>query len=133
MFPVNSLEILLRHDLPVVACNYSTRSVPLKGVAYTKIGDWDSWLGYNANGPKMSNVEGVGMGFMLVKSEVFYKMSKPWFEITYNENLGDHIGEDFYFCKKAIELGYEVTIDNVLSREIKHLGTSRFDLARTLR
>ena len=44
MFPVNIIETMLRYNLDIVACNYSTRTVPFKGVAYTKIGDWNSWL-----------------------------------------------------------------------------------------
>lgn len=133
MFPLNTIEILSRHNLPIVACNYSTRSDPLKGVAYKSIGDWDSWID---SGTEMGNttvVEGTGMGCMLVKPDVFRAMEKPWFDIRYNDKLGDHIGEDFYFCTKAADCGYDIVIDNVLSREIRHLGVMPFDLSRVSR
>jgi hypothetical protein len=133
MFPTNVIETLLSHKTDIVACNYSTRNHPFKGVAYTSIGDWNSWLGYNINGERLVDVEGVGMGCMLVKSNVYLNLNRPWFEISWNEQLNDHIGEDFYFCTKAREAGYSIKIDTHLSREIRHLGTSKFDLARTMK
>lgn len=132
-FPPNALETLLRHNQPVVACNYCTRSSPLKGVAYSSIGNWDSWIDSNGIGDDTSLVEGVGMGCMLVKSSVFHRMEKPWFEIKYHKEFNDHIGEDFYFCTKIRELGHDIVIDNNLSRELKHLGTTGFDLSRAIK
>lgn len=133
IFPPNVLEILLSHGKDIVACNYSTRTTPFKGVAYTKIGDWESWIGYNITGERMQTVEGIGMGCMLVKASVLKSMSMPWFETSYSHELNDHIGEDFYFCQKAIELGNEIWVDTHLSRELSHLGTMGFDLRKTLR
>lgn len=132
MFPPSVLETLLSHEKDIVACNYSTRSVPFKGVAYRKMGDWNSWLGYTITGDRLQQVEATGMGCMLVRSSVMKNLELPWFEITYSHEHRDHIGEDFYFCTKAIDAGHEVWIDTVLSREIKHLGTTMFDLTRTL-
>ncbi len=133
LFPVNIVETLLNHDCDIAACNYSTRSVPLKGVAYKTLGDWNSWLGYGGEVDRLVEVEGVGMGCMLVKADVYRNLSKPWFDVSWNDELGDHIGEDFYFCVKAREAGYKVMIDMLMSREIRHLGTTRFDLARAVR
>ena len=133
MFPVNCIETLLSHNTDIVACNYSTRTYPFKGVAYLSIGDWDSWLGYNDQSDQLVEVEGVGMGCMLVKTEVYKRLDKPWFEVTWHDEFNDHIGEDFYFCTKARAAGYTIQIDTNLSREISHLGTAKFDLARTIK
>lgn len=132
LFPSNVIESLMSHGKDIVACNYSTRSTPFKGVAYRKIGDWDSWLGYNFFGERLQVVEGVGMGCMLVSAKVFASLDLPWFEIAYSSELDDHIGEDFYFCQKAAAAGYPVHVDTIVSRDIKHLGTASFDLTKTI-
>jgi hypothetical protein len=63
-------------------------------------------------------VFGAGMGFMMVKSGVFEKLSRPWFQsapVTTNFNGKDItfpiIGEDLSFCKRAGDLGFEVWFD----------------------
>ena len=130
IFPPNVAEILLSHQLDIVACNYSTRSTPLKGVAYTKIGEWESWLRHDES-QHLCEVEGVGMGCMLTRSNVFSRIPKPWFVVLWTEEFGDFIGEDFYFCKSLQQAGIKIFIDTVLSRQIKHIGISEFDLARS--
>lgn len=124
-FPTNIIDALLMHKKPIVACNYSTRQSPFKGVAYKKVGDWDSWLRSQPHGLEI--VEGVGMGCMLTDCAVFKDLPKPWFEITYHNEWDNHIGEDFYFCTKARANGYEIFIDLSMSKLIKHWGTSSFD------
>jgi GT2 family glycosyltransferase len=131
MFPPDLVERLLDHDRDIVACNYPTRSLPFKGVAYTRIGDWNSWLGHEPKGSVIEIVEGVGMGCMLVKSSVYQAIKRPWFEINWMHEYQDHIGEDFYFCIKARKHGYEIAIDTVQSQKIKHVGLSAFDMSRT--
>jgi hypothetical protein len=130
-FPSNIAETLLSHNQDIVACNYSTRSTPLKGVAYAKIGDWNSWIKPNITKPRLKEVAGIGMGCMLTKIEVFSKIEKPWFEVSWVDEYNDFIGEDFYFCVCAREAGYQILVDTVSSKEIKHIGTAEFDLAKT--
>lgn len=133
LFPVDAVEKLLASNFDIVACNYSTRSTPIKGVAYTKLGDWDSWLGFNIAGDRFSEVEGVGMGCMLTKTSVFAKLDIPWFDVRWNHDMSEYIGEDFYFCTKAAAAGYKIMIDNHLSRDVKHLGTTGFRLIEAVR
>ena len=127
-FPVDLTERLLKHNLPVIACNYSTRSQPRKSVAYKSVGDWNSWIhSKNAEQP-LSEAAAVGMGCMMTEIGVYTNMSEPYFEITYHPELKEWIGEDFYFCKKLTDQGYKILIDNNLSLEISHLGTTAFTL-----
>lgn len=126
MFPAHTADQLLSHSLPVVACNYSTRSEPRKSVAYKKIGDWENWLNSGREKAKLSNVEAVGMGCMLVDTNVYQKMDDPYFEVAYDPELKEWIGEDFYFCKKLAMHEYNIVIDNKLSMSISHLGTTAF-------
>jgi len=127
-FPPSIAETLMSHNTDIVACNYSTRSVPRKGVAYSKIGDWHSWIKPNNTVPRLQNVDGVGMGCMLTKVDLFSKLEKPWFDVSWIPEYSCFIGEDFYFCRSAQKLGYRIIIDTVISRNIKHIGISEFDI-----
>lgn len=124
MFPRNTCQLLLAHDLPFVACNYSTRALPFKSVSYTEMYNWDSGIDKEATG--LVEVEGVGFGCVLVHTEVFQNMYKPWFSITYSKKTDDYLGEDMNFCQKASDAGYKLYVDCDLSKEIYHLGTTAF-------
>lgn len=56
-------------------------------------------------------VSGIGTGCMMIKTEVFSKISKPWFKTDSANNVSD----DLWFCKKVIAAGYKILADgNVL-------------------
>jgi hypothetical protein len=124
MFPKNVCEILLGHDLPFVACNYSTRALPLKSVSYTEIFNWQSMIEDNSEGLVL--VEGVGFGCVLTSTELFRESRKPWFPITYSKSTNDYLGEDMNFCLKVSEMGFPMFVDADLSKEIYHIGTTAF-------
>lgn len=121
VFPSTSALRLLEHDKDIVGCNYLKRTKPLKPVAYKNIGDWDSFLPLTVQ-DELVKVEGVGMGCILMKTEIFKKIEKPYFEFLYNEKSDDWLGEDFNLLTKLRNVGYEVYIDTLLSSEIKHMG-----------
>lgn len=65
----------------------------------------------------LKRIDGCGCGAVLVAREVFEKIEYPWFR------LAKGVGEDFYFCLKAAEAGYEIWADlSVLCGHI-HLRT----------
>ena len=121
MFSSTTALRLLGHNKDIVACNYMRRSKPLKTVAYVDLNDWDSWVPMEPQN-ELIKVQGVGMGCMLMKSEVFDKLDKPYFEFQYKEDTEDYFGEDFILLGKLRELGYEVFIDTQLSMKVKHVG-----------
>ena len=125
MFPSTTALRLLAHNKDIVACNYMKRSKPLKTVAYTDLTNWDSWLPLE---PKddLIKVEGVGMGCMLMKTEIFSSLQKPYFEFTYKGDTQDWYGEDFMLLTKLRLNGFNVYIDTILSMDIKHLGIYAF-------
>ncbi len=125
MFPSTTAIRLLEHNKDIVACNYTKRTKPLKTVAYTNLNDWDSWLPMEPQ-DELVKVQGVGMGCMLMKLDVFEKIQKPYFEFRYKEDTQDYFGEDFILLGKLREQGYDVYIDTVLSMDIKHLGIYAF-------
>ena len=103
MFPSTTALRLLAHNKDIVACNYMKRSKPLKTVAYTDLRNWDSWLPLE---PKddLIKVEGVGMGCMLMKTEIFNSLQKPYFEFTYKGDTQDWYGEDFMLLTKLLKI-----------------------------
>jgi hypothetical protein len=124
MFPKTICEKLLSHDLDFVACNYSTRALPTRSVAFAEIGEWDSFIGKDETG--LISIAGVGLGCALIKTAMLDDIPKPWFPITYNVDANDYLGEDMNFCQKIIESGYVVAIDCDASREVYHIGSIAF-------
>jgi hypothetical protein len=125
MFPRTICETLLSHNLDFVACNYATRSLPRRSVAYSEIGNWDSYLGKDEIG--LIAAEGVGLGCALLKVSILSDIPKPWFPITYNTETNDYLGEDFNFCQKISYFGYPIAIDCDASREVYHIGSVAFE------
>lgn len=125
VFPATTAVRLLAHNEPVVAANYVRRQFPCKGVAYETIGDWENPLPFEVY-DDLVEVEGIGMGCMLIKTSVFEEMSKPWFEFQWTPASNDFLGEDMYLCQKMAAAGYSVKVDTQLSQELRHLGTYGF-------
>ena len=126
MFPVDTVQRLLAHAVPIVAGNYVTRQYPHKTVAYTQLHDWRSYVVCTGK-QDLIKVAAVGMGCMLVHTDVIREMRRPRFQTTWIPETNDHMGEDFYFCQEAQKLGYDVFIDDQLSTDLQHLGTVSFN------
>ena len=57
-------------------------------------------------------VDAIGMGAVLIKSDVFNNISFPWFGYQVDEATGiNSISEDMQFCQKAREAGYDIWVD----------------------
>lgn len=125
IFPSTTAVRLLNHNRDIVACNYMKRTQPQNTVAYVDTNDWESWVPLIRQ-DGLIKVQGVGMGCMLMKTECFDKLRKPYFEFTYTEKTQDWIGEDFTLQQKLQNNGYEIFIDTVLSMELKHMGIQAF-------
>ena len=59
-----------------------------------------------------------GFGFVCVKSGIFEKLKRPWFQFLYSEKLKDSdedvrimFGEDISWCIRVKELGYKIYSD----------------------
>jgi len=123
-FPPNLLERLLSHDKDVVACNYATRRLPVKTVAFSDFAELKCV--YSGDKTGLEEVDAVGMGAMLIKTEIFKKLPLPWFSISYLPSGNMYIGEDIYFCKLAQANGMKVYVDHDLSKDVKHIGVMEF-------
>lgn len=123
-FPPNLVERLTNHDKDIVACNYATRRLPVKTVAFSDYANMSYIYSTDKNG--LEECDAVGMGAMLVKAEVFRKLPYPWFQIHYLPSARMWAGEDMYFCQMAKAHGYKIMIDHDLSKEIRHIGSFEF-------
>lgn len=60
-------------------------------------------------------VEGIGFGFVAVKSGIFEQLSRPWFQstiVTTEDGFSfAMMGEDLSWCKRVTDLGYEIWFD----------------------
>jgi hypothetical protein len=67
-------------------------------------------------------VDGVGFGFVAVKSGVFESIPRPWFETVFekikNSDTGEEMfipfGEDISWCMKAKKAGYSIYLDPIV-------------------
>jgi hypothetical protein len=119
-FPVHTLHALLLHDKDVVGANYVKR----------KDGPYDAnscgmdkkMIVTKPDSTGLVKADFVGTGIMLIKTSVFPEMSKPWFGIQYIEAKDDFGSDDVFFCRKAREAGFDIWVDQDLSKEIGHVG-----------
>jgi len=124
-FPADTLDRLLAHNKAIVAANYATRKFPIQPVAFANDEDLTR-VHTNPDSTGLESVSSVGMGVMLVKSEVFDKIGLPYFMIGFSMKNQEFTGEDIFFCRKARAAGFDVYVDHDLSKEVKHTGTLDF-------
>jgi hypothetical protein len=121
-FPPETLNRLLAHDLPIVACNYVRRCDPPTPTAIRN----GQLLHLYAPTTGLTEVEIAGTGVMLIRMDVFNELSKPYFLFEYLPDMDCISTDDVYFCKKARQAGIPIWIDNDLSHEIAHIGQYKY-------
>lgn len=117
----DDLNNLIELDLPIVSGLYFRRNPPYEPIIMAErkngIGTERRPDLYRNKDGKPFKVHSTGMGFMLIKREVFAKMKElgiPLFEIR------GSVGEDIWFCLQARQAGYDILIAPDV--EIAHLG-----------
>jgi len=123
--PVTIFKKLYAHKKDIIACTYSTRYKPYTNVAFMDFNNPPTKLNASKG---LHEVFAVGMGCMLVKTDVYKNLPRPWFNHAYNEELDDFSGEDIWFCKLAAEHGYKTYVDCDTSNMLAHVGTKAFKL-----
>lgn len=109
-FDKDAVMRLIEANKAIVGANYNTRKHPSEPTAQ---------LTTETEG-NLTKAVSVATGFMLINLEVFKKITKPWFFWHYHEDDRLALGEDYWFCLKAQEAGYEVWCD--LSVKVGHIG-----------
>ncbi len=124
-FAPASLDRLLAHDKDIVGAPYNMRTLPPQTMIKMMDEDGNMKGGSIADLPKeLFKCYALGTGCMLIKMDVFKKISRPWFFYgKFDEDEGG-MGEDVFFCKKAHEIGYDVWCDPTIS--VGHIGETIF-------
>lgn len=113
--PMGTLMLLLKRQVDIIGANCARRewlpSPTAKG--------FDGGLIYTReNSTGIEEVKSVGTGIMLIKTDVFQKISAPWF----CEDPVARIGEDVWFCNQARAAGIKIHIDHDVSKDVVHIG-----------
>lgn len=128
-FPMDVAHRLMRWKKPVVACNIPLKTIPSFPTARqrgpTPFGI-PVYSNSSSNPMGLEKVWRVGSGIMLIDMAVLKGMSKPWFELRYSDKHQQFVGEDWYFCKKVEDAGFDIYIDHDLSRHIGHVGNFQY-------
>lgn len=115
VFPENTLARLLAHDKPIVGATYIKRRDPFD-VLGTAIDD----IPPGAKG--IAQMARMPFGCMLIRREVYDKVPRPWFQVDYIPEDDSFLSEDFWFCDRAREAGFDIWCDLDLSHDLGHCG-----------
>lgn len=123
ILPADMFERLFAHNVDIVAPLAFTRLAPFRPVMYNLTKGYDgvekkdyyiNLTVHNYPKDQLVQCDAVGFGAVLIKTDLFKKMSKPWMMTT------SGAGEDIHFCHKAGEAGFKVYMDT--ATKLGHLG-----------
>jgi hypothetical protein len=118
--PAHALKSLIYHmeqhpEIGVVGGVYCSKCIPSAPLVFRELGTgsyWDWKVG------EFFEVAGLGMDCTLIRTELFTKVSEPWFKTIDSDKFLDAINhadtwtEDLYFLKKvAEETNYKIYCD----------------------
>lgn len=113
-FPANTIEKLINHDKDIVGGLYFERYHPYKPAVFWKDTDGDYAL-KDIPQNKLVECDAIGTGCLLIKTSVFEKLEKPYFEYrlgkygTFNDNK--FFSEDIVFCETCKSKGMTIYCD----------------------
>lgn len=118
-FPKDTLYRLVEADKDFIGVNVRCRRPPF---LFLTESDPTTRLITNKDSTGIVKVHRTGFGVVLIKTEVFRKLSLPFFDFEWQGQKKGWRGEDYYFCEKARKEGVEFWIDHDLSKKIGHIG-----------
>lgn len=112
-YPVDALLKLLEHDKDVVTALYLMRSYPHFPVAFDEAYENGKckfmFLTHNPEATPLVPIVNCGLGFVLIKTEVFRALSEPW--VTLGEIEKDGWCDDVAFFNKVRKAGFGMFMD----------------------
>lgn len=129
-FPRNILHRFLAWDVPVVAANCVTKTMPCQPTARTAPCEGYQWGKPVFSDPEKKGLEEVwrvGTGVMLLKTEVFRGIDpKHLFDSGWNDTADCYQGEDWTMITRVSEAGHKIYVDHDVSREVTHIGYFKY-------
>jgi ubiquinone/menaquinone biosynthesis C-methylase UbiE len=117
------LDRLLSHNKAVVSGVYYKRAPFYEPLPRRKVAE-NLYVPIEPEGNEIIEIDGTGMGCLLVNMDVFDKIPYPWFEFKYNNVHGkwSQLSEDLYFCQKLQNIGIKIYCDPTV--QCSHIGTT---------
>ena len=135
-FPRNALAQLLARNKDIVGANYCQRRIPCGTVAFKGLFTEQATVVYTYPwSTGLEQVDMLGFGCLLTRTEVFLKVREPWFPILWGKDVNGKWsvnGEDTGFFAWAQEAGIPCWLDHDLSHDIRHIGTWEFTHSNAL-
>jgi hypothetical protein len=113
--PPNSLQRLIyvldnAPDIAAIGGVYCTKADVPAPVVFRGMGKGSFW---NWKKGDIFEVTGIGAGCLLIRTEIFHKLTYPWFkfdtELSYDHGKpSSSVSEDIYFCNAVRAAGYKV-------------------------
>lgn len=124
VLPEDTLIRLMEADKDIVSGFCVSRRPPFltaaymhdKRTFYRNLTEWPD--------DTLMEVDAVGAACLLVRTEVFRNIKKPWFH--FYDNWESSMGEDLFFCRRAQRKGYKIWLDTGLI--IGHIGDCAFTI-----
>jgi hypothetical protein len=114
---------LLDFDESIVGAAYSKRVEPFLTTAWKEIDKWSTYVRPLEQTESHIKIAAMGLGFCLIKIEVFDKINLPWFQLGFTN--GQYTGEDIEFFRKCKDV-VDIWLDVQTTCELGHLGTKSY-------
>lgn len=113
-FPSDTIKKLISHDKDIVSGLYFERYAPYRPMLRKRFEDGYSLVDYTQS--NLVKCDALGAGCLLIKMEVFEKLSKPYFEyrLTQTGIKETFLSEDIVFCERARDAGFEIWCDTTI-------------------
>jgi hypothetical protein len=101
-------------DYAAIGGLYFTKGEGGQPMAYGKPGQMPEYAPWLPPEDSVTQVNGIGMGFSLIKLDVFREMERPYFETLqrYDPYTGGKAAtQDLHFCGRIREMGHKVAVD----------------------
>ena len=119
-FPPETLDKLISNGKDICGVAYHPRC----GLDRMKAINETHYINIDKNeDPKYKDVfecHATGTGIILIKTDVFLKIKRPWFQFEYCEFGLCKLGEDWYFCENAKKFNIKTYADPTIP--VGHIG-----------
>lgn len=115
------IKRLIEHDKEIITGLYLQRSWPHRPLTFDFVEEDGSALYSYLESDKtgLQEIANCGLGFCLIKTDVFKQMAKPWFRL--GEYDPQEWSDDIGFFNRATKVGFKIYVD--LDIMIGHIGT----------